>query len=48
VLVPKLVNTLKTYNREQFVADLTAGLSSGGLHPGEISATTAIRGIDAS
>jgi len=29
VLVPKLVTTLKTYNREQFVADLTAGVIVG-------------------
>jgi SulP family sulfate permease len=29
MLVPKLVTTLKTYNREQFVADLTAGLIVG-------------------
>jgi hypothetical protein len=26
MLTPKLVTTLKTYNREQFVADLTAGV----------------------
>ena len=29
MLVPKLVTTLKTYNREQFVADLTAGIIVG-------------------
>ena len=29
MLVPKLVTTLKTYNREQFVADLTAGVIVG-------------------
>jgi len=29
VLVPKLVTTLKTYNREQFLADLTAGVIVG-------------------
>ncbi|MEO7136639.1 MAG: sulfate permease [Gemmatimonadales bacterium] len=29
MLVPKLVTALKTYNREQFVADLTAGLIVG-------------------
>jgi sulfate permease, SulP family len=29
VLVPKLVTTLKTYDRDQFVADLTAGLIVG-------------------
>jgi SulP family sulfate permease len=29
VLVPKLVTTLKTYNRTQFVADLTAGVIVG-------------------
>jgi SulP family sulfate permease len=29
VLVPKLFTTLKTYSREQFVADLTAGLIVG-------------------
>jgi sulfate permease, SulP family len=29
MLVPKLVTSLKTYNREQFVADLTAGVIVG-------------------
>src|SRR5918993_2260640 len=29
MLVPKLVTTLKTYNREQLVADLTAGVIVG-------------------
>ena len=29
MLIPKLVTTLKTYNREQFVADLTAGVIVG-------------------
>src|SRR5688572_12145189 len=29
MLIPKLVTTLKTYNREQFVADLTAGIIVG-------------------
>ena len=29
MLVPKLATTLKTYNRQQFVADLTAGLIVG-------------------
>ncbi len=29
MLVPKLVTTLKTYNREQFLADLTAGVIVG-------------------
>ncbi len=29
MLVPKLVTTLKTYNRDQFVADLTAGVIVG-------------------
>src|ERR687897_895246 len=29
MLLPKLVTTLKTYNREQFVADLTAGVIVG-------------------
>jgi len=29
VLVPKLVTTLKTYNREQFIAYLTAGVIVG-------------------
>src|SRR5215218_4939991 len=29
LLVPKLVTTLKTYNREQLVADLTAGVIVG-------------------
>jgi SulP family sulfate permease len=29
VLVPKLLTTLKTYNRDQFVADLTAGVIVG-------------------
>src|SRR6188508_1135660 len=29
ILVPKLVTTLKTYDRSQFVADLTAGIVVG-------------------
>ncbi len=29
MLVPKLFTTLKTYTREQFVADLTAGVIVG-------------------
>src|ERR687898_936282 len=29
MLIPKLATTLKTYNREQFVADLTAGVIVG-------------------
>src|SRR6185312_8230419 len=29
MLVPKLVTTLQTYNREQFLADLTAGVIVG-------------------
>src|SRR5919107_4275390 len=29
MLIPKLVTTLKAYNREQFVADLTAGVIVG-------------------
>ena len=29
MLLPKLFTTLKTYSREQFIADLTAGLIVG-------------------
>ena len=29
MLVPKLVTTLRTYNREQFTADLSAGIVVG-------------------
>jgi sulfate permease, SulP family len=29
VLVPKLFTTLQTYNRDQFIADLTAGVIVG-------------------
>ena len=29
MLVPKLVTTLQTYNREQFIADLRAGVIVG-------------------